>query len=776
MRLGLFQFICAPGRSCRAGIASIRQVRDRAARHLLIRLAIALLIGAAAVSSRADDVQPEPVIVLPHDIVLPVPRMPPTNADPMNPNSPGDVLTQRNNNLRTGTTLHGGLDQTAVSDPRFGLLGHLDVRGAVLAQPLFVANVDFKPPALHLGLRSAVFIADSMNWVYAFDAVTLEKLWEKFLGDPYVINDPWNSSTKKKFCPELMIAPQDDNVVMIGIESTPVIDLERSRIIVSYRMMDGIPGIPGANGSIPAEPKDLLQDGEPSSGAQRIAALDLRNGQLAQENGQDLDRRITDVAPTINPAMWNQVHRNRASLLLDGGHVYVAFAGMCEEGEFPLASKAYQGWVYALDASTLAFAGLYRSTQKPDGIPPQDPTDDPIVGGGIWQATTGLAADGHGNLYFTTGNQGRCAVPGDNAAIPCSPPDPLGKNLSNSVVRLRVDPEPGGPPGSISMTPADWFTPYRKTWLDNRDLDFAAAGVVLIPNTRYLVAGGKEGMLYVLDRDHLGKFDGSVPFDASTVAGPNPPFHTSGDPVGLDNTARDQVVQKFRAAENQYCAADPSPLFCLSLGQDYPSPATRPPGVTMNDWIPWPHIHGTPVFGAFPDGRAFLYLWAEKDFLKSFRWWGRRFETTPTQIATNKAGAAVLAPPYLAGTSVGMPGGMLALSINPDPTQPPAGVLFASVERCRGIPVDDPRVHECSVEDCQNSSATLSICGQQRFGMLRAFDPFTLHELWSNQQFDPSASDADKNYWIAKFVPPTIAHGRVFLATGSKRVLVYGMH
>jgi hypothetical protein len=67
------------------------------------------------------------------------------------------------------------------------------------------------------------------------------------------------------------------------------------------------------------------------------------------------------------------------------------------------------------------------------------------------------------------------------------------------------------------MTPADWFTPYRKTWLDEVDLDLAAAGVVLIPNTRYLVAGGKEGLLYVLDRDHLGKFDDSVRFDASKV-------------------------------------------------------------------------------------------------------------------------------------------------------------------------------------------------------------------------------------------------------------------
>ena len=77
----------------------------------------------------------------------------------------------------------------------------------------------------------------------------------------------------------------------------------------------------------------------------------------------------------------------------------------------------------------------------------------------------------------------------------------------------------------------------------------------------------------------------------------------------------------------------------------------------MTNWNPWPHIHGTPVFGVFPDGRAFLYLWAEKDFLKSFQWRGKRFDTTPTAIATNKMGIAtnkmgaqVLAPPYLGVT------------------------------------------------------------------------------------------------------------------------------
>lgn len=467
---------------------------------------------------------------------------------------------------------------------------------------------------------------------------------------------------------------------------------------------------------------------------------------------------------------------------MDQGRVYVAFSGRCEDpGASFFVQKSFQGWIYGFDAETLAFAGRYRSTQNPDGAPPE-PTDDPVTGGGIWQASTGLAADGHGNLYFATGNEARC----NSAAVApnrkCSPPDAFGKNLSDSVVRLRVDPAPGGPPGSIaiSMTPADWFTPYRKTWLDEVDLDFASAGVVLIPNTRYLVAGGKEGMLYVLDRDHLGKFDDSTLFDASTVMP-----HTSGDTVGLDNPGRDQLVQKFRGGENQYCAAGPNAGFCLRKGQHYPQPPPPPGrGVAMNDWIPWPHIHGTPVFGAFPDGRAFLYLWAEKDFLKSFRWWGKRFETTPTIGTKLGTREAVLAPPYLGGADanqflgpVGMPGGMLALSI--DPAQPAAGVLFASVERCvasfdRSEDQDAElrELHECSVPRCQPGSN----CDQQHFGMLRAFDPITLRELWNNQ-IDRFAGDAkNKRYWFAKFVPPTIANGRVFLATGSRRVLVYGLH
>jgi hypothetical protein len=84
-----------------------------------------------------------------------------------------------------------------------------------------------------------------------------------------------------------------------------------------------------------------------------------------------------------------------------------------------------------------------------------------------------------------------------------------------------------------------------------------------------------------------------------------------------------------------------------------------------------------------------------------------------------------------------MPGGMLTASI--DPSQPRAGVLFASLTQNEST--DGP-------------------------GLLRAFDAVTLRELWNNQGELP--------YKFSKFVLPTIANARVFLPTCSDKVLVYG--
>ena len=57
----------------------------------------------------------------------------------------------------------------------------------------------------------------------------------------------------------------------------------------------------------------------------------------------------------------------------------------------------------------------------------------------------------------------------------------------------------------------DYFTPFNQKVLDAKDWDLGSQGPVLLPaqagaHPHLLVVAGKEGKLYLLDRDNLGKF------------------------------------------------------------------------------------------------------------------------------------------------------------------------------------------------------------------------------------------------------------------------------
>ena len=98
----------------------------------------------------------------------------------------------------------------------------------------------------------------------------------------------------------------------------------------------------------------------------------------------------------------------------------------------------------------------------------------------------------------------------------------------------------------------------------------------------------------------------------------------------------------------------------------------------------------------------------------------------------------VLAPP-------GMPGGMLSLSA--DGAAAGSGILWAA------LPFQG---------DANKGTVP---------GVLRAFDASNVqHELWNSRQ--NAARDDFGNF--AKFCSPTIADGKVFMATFSKHLAVYG--
>ena len=604
-------------------------------------------------------------------LVLPsMPKMPivvPIFSDDVFPQYQSeDILTQRNDNNRTGASHVAGINQHTVG--RFGRLGSFRVNGVVLSQPLYVRSATVN------GTRQSVLIvATSNNDVYAFSPFENrpQPLWHRPLGRP-VVSRPGNPAPPAvgaDCAPNPLAAWQQGETLtpglengLIGIESTPVIDPVLGRIFVSYKTFDGL---------------------------QHLVSLALDDGSIVR----------SVVVPAPNP-QWHKLHRNRASLVLMNGMVFVGFASLCEGNRTKM-----HGSISAFDAATLEPVGRYQVT------------DDGTDGGGVWQGSTGLAADARGNLYFTTGNRRLCGPSPDGETNTAEKP-----NLASSVIRVKTERRSGqglpprpGEPYRVLMQAADYFTPYRRLMEDCFDLDLSAAGVLLIPGTRYLATGGKQGVLYVLDRADLGHYDNPGllwNFARSAALGDLRHRDTADDP------ARDRVHQKFQATAVRY-----------------PSDADY----RVKDWMEWPHIHGTPAFARFGTD-AFMFLWGEKDRPKRFRWRDGKFELPPLE-------GDPIAPPYVSDSLNGMPGGML--SVNIDHSGNGLGVVFASVKTCneRGYPACDH---------------------QQDFGILRAYDPFTMRQVWSD-------IDEPDKYWFAKLVPPTIANGRVFLATASGKVLIYGI-
>ena len=166
-------------------------------------------------------------------------------------------------------------------------------------------------------------------------------------------------------------------------------------------------------------------------------------------------------------------HAQRTALLLSGGNLYFGF-GSCGPDADP-----WHGWMFSYNASNLSRNWVFNTT----------PND---MRGGVWQSGMGPVADSSGNVVFTTGN-------GDSKAT-----DPT----SDGVVMLS----PSGTATSYQFS--NWYQ------LSVNDLDVSTVGVILVPNTNYLLVGGKMGMVSVMDVSG-GVFNNLQTFQA-TNACPTP--------------------------------------------------------------------------------------------------------------------------------------------------------------------------------------------------------------------------------------------------------------
>lgn len=149
------------------------------------------------------------------------------------------------------------------------------------------------------------------------------------------------------------------------------------------------------------------------------------------------------------------------------------------------------------------------------------------------------------------------------------------------------------------------------------------------------------------------------------------------------------------------------------------------------------HIHGAPVVWQRANGEIRAFVWSEKDFLKSFVLKESSFSKTPS--STSEYG--------LPQDEYRMPGGVLALSWNGKDDD--SAILWAS--------------HPTN-EDAMNKTVS---------GTLRAYDALDLNnELWTS---DMDVDGDDRAGSLAKFCPPVIANGKVYLATFSRELMVYGL-
>jgi hypothetical protein len=182
---------------------------------------------------------------------------------------------------------------------------------------------------------------------------------------------------------------------------------------------------------------------------------------------------------TFNP----KYHLQRPGLLEANGSIYVAFGSNGDTQ--PDQSR---GSILRFDATSLAFLGSdVTNTLRLN--------TNPYYLSSIWQSGFGIASDSNGDIYFSTGN-----------SDPYTPSYSTSFNRPDSVVHLT---------GDLTAL-VDSFTPSDYFQLDQGDTDLGSGGAMLLPDQpgstpHLIVAGGKDGRTFLLNRDSLGGYTQNGP-------------------------------------------------------------------------------------------------------------------------------------------------------------------------------------------------------------------------------------------------------------------------
>jgi outer membrane protein assembly factor BamB len=460
------------------------------------------------------------------------PMTPPPPPTSSTPPVPTDVLTYKNDLSRSGQNL---TESTLT-------LANVTTSSFGLLRVLPVdGNVDAQPLyvsqlSVSGAMHSVVFAATENDSVYAFDANTGSILWQvSLLAAGETVSD-------MRDCTQ--VSPQ------IGVTSTPVID--RSA---------------GTHGTlfVVAMSKDAA-----SNYHQRLHALDLTSG--AELLGGPTE--ISATSPTAGGGVAMFVagqYEERAALLLLNGTVYTSWTSHCD-------ISPYFGWIIGYSESTLAQSAALNVAPNSNGGGPS-----------IWMSGGGPAADSEGNIYLLTAN-GVFETTLDSNGFPNQ------QDYGNSFLKLSTA---GG-----SLSVADYFAMYNEVAESSADTDLGSGGEMPLPDltdstntVRHLVVGaGKDGNIYVVNRDSMGKFNASGNSQIWQQVSGAVPAGVWATPAYFNGTVYygdvGSTLKAFTIANAKLAAA---PQSQTSVQFTYPGTAPSVSANGTSNAIVWAHENSNPA-------------------------------------------------------------------------------------------------------------------------------------------------------------------------------------
>jgi hypothetical protein len=365
------------------------------------------------------------------------------------------VTTYHNDLSRDGVNAQEYvLNPTNVAPATFGKLFSCAADGAIYAQPLWAASVTIAG-----GTHNVIVAATAHDSVYAYDADANPCItyWHANLLDTLHGATAGETTVPSGITGNLVGAGAGDITPEVGVIGTPVIDPTTNTIYVVSKSVIA-----------------------PSTFFQRLHALDLATGNekfsgpvaitaSAPGNGDDSSGGNVPFEP--------QTENQRPGLALVNGVVYVAWASHEDTSPF-------HGWIIGFNPATLAQVAVFNDT--PNGNK-----------GGIWMSGGAPAADspansnnGAYNLYAITGN-------GTYDGL-------TSLDFGDSVIKLNT---------TSGLAVADWFAPADQATLAANDTDFGSGGAAMLidqtsgPVPHLVIGGGKEGNLFLLNRDNMGHND-----------------------------------------------------------------------------------------------------------------------------------------------------------------------------------------------------------------------------------------------------------------------------